>query len=131
MKKRVLSASIAVLLSVFLCGCDEDLDAGVLIGMSRENVLRLAFAKCKKDKYGELDIGVWELEKNGKKSYQNYYYKSYEEAKSDPRLMNSNIWEIDKKDKFSFSIFQREECLLLTFEKDKVVKVEKTCWNKT
>lgn len=130
MKKRVLPILIAVLLSVFLCGCDEDLDAGALIGMSRENVLRLAFAKCPKVN-GELNIGVWEVEKNGKKSYQNFYYRSFGEARKDDRLMNSKFWEIGEKRIFTFSIYRREEHLLLTFENGKVVKVEKAYWNKT
>ena len=130
MTKRVLSVSIAVLLSVFLCGCDEDLDAGSLIGMSRENVLRLAFAKSPKVN-GELNIGVWEVEKNGKKSYQYFYYRSFGEARKDDRLMNSKFWEVGEKRKFTFSIYQRVERLLLTFENGKVVKVEKTYWDKT
>lgn len=131
MKKRVLPVLIAGLFSVFLCGCDEDLDARSLIGMSRKNVLRLAFEKYPKTVNGELNIGVWEVEKNGKKSYQIFYYKSFGEARKDDRLMNSKFWEIGEKRIFTFSIYRREEHLLLTFENGKVVKVEKTYWNKT
>ncbi|HJH03208.1 MAG TPA: hypothetical protein K8W19_04180 [Victivallis vadensis] len=122
---------IVSLCVVFLLGCDSDIDSNSLIGMSKEEILRLAFAKCPKNTNGELNIGAWEIEKNGKKSYQNFYYKSFEAAKMDIRLMSSNIWEIGKKYKFSFSIQRKEECLELFFEKGNVVKVEKTYWDKT
>ena len=45
--------------------------------------------------------------------------------------MNSKFWEVGEKRKFTFSIYQRVERLLLTFENGKVVKVEKTYWDKT
>lgn len=126
-----------ILLFIFsLCaflfvGCDADINTNSLLGMSKEQVLCLAFEKCSLDNNGVLNIGVWQIEGNKKKSYKNLYYKSQAAAMRDLNLMECDIWEIDKKYKFSFSIQRKEQCLVLFFKKDKVVKVEKDYWDKT
>lgn len=112
-------------------GCDSDINPNSLLGKSKDYVLRFAFEKCSLDNNRELNIGIWKVEKNGKKSYQNFYYKSLDAALKDSRLMDSDIWEIGKRYKFSFSIQQKEECFELFFKRGKVVKIEKKYWNKT
>ena len=87
----------------FFMGCDADINPNSLIGMSKSEVLRLAFEKYPLNNNGELNIGTWKIEKNGKKSYQNFYYKSPDAAMKDSNLMDCDIWEIGKKYKFSFS----------------------------
>ena len=115
----------------FFMGCDADINPNSLIGMSKSEVLRLAFEKYPLNNNGELNIGTWKIEKNGKKSYQNFYYKSPDAAMKDSNLMDCDIWEIGKKYKFSFSIQQKEECLVLLFKQEKVIEVEKDYWDKT
>lgn len=112
-------------------GCDSDISPNSLLGMSKSDVLRFVFEKYTLDNNGELNIGIWKVEKNGKRSYQNFYYKSLNAALKDPCLMDSDIWEIGKKYGFSFSIQQKEECFELFFEQGKVVKIEKKYWDKT
>lgn len=112
----------------FLTGCDSsisNIDTNSLIGMSKEEILKLIFEKCPKNKYGETNIEAWEIE-NGRRLYLiNFYYKSIQAAMKDDRLMNKNIWEMKAKCKFSFSIYQKEECLEIYFEKGYVIKVKR------
>ena len=119
------------LFAFLFVGCASDINPNSLIGMSKKEVLRLAFERGTLDNNGELNIGAWKVEKNGKRSYQNYYYKSLDVALKDSRLMDCDIWEIGKKYKFSFSISKKEECLEVLFKHGKVFKVEKKHWNKT
>ena len=119
------------LFAFLFVGCDSDINPNSLIGMSKKEVLRLAFERGTLDNNGELNIGAWKVEKNGKRSYQNYYYKSLDVALKDSRLMDCDIWEIWKKYKFSFSISKKEECLEVLFKHGMVFKVEKKHWNKT
>lgn len=121
------------LFCVFHSGCDTepDVDPNSLIGMSKGDVLRLVFERCPKNANGEINIGTWEIEKNGKRSYMNFYYKSLKDAADDTRLMGNDIWEILKKERFSVSILTKVECLDLFFEKGVVVKVEKNYWYNT
>ena len=118
----------------FLTGCDSsisNIDTNSLIGMSKEEILKLIFEKCPKDKYGETNIGAWEIE-NGRRLYLiNFYYKSIQAAMKDDRLMNKNIWEMKAKCKFPFSIYQKEESLEIYFEKGYVIKVKRKYWYKT
>lgn len=127
-KIRLLIIGIFI---TIIFGCNSNIDSRELIGMTKDEVLLFVFKNCPKNKNGELNIGTWTIDKTGKKSYQNHYYKSYGEAKKDSCLMNSNIWEIDKRNKLSFSILQKVECLELTFAVGKVIHIEKKNWYKT
>lgn len=119
------------LCAFLFAGCDSDLDPDSLIGMSKNEVIRSAFEKCNSDANGELNIGTWEVEENGKRSYRNHYYKSPDAALKNSSLMACDIWEIGKKYKFSFSILKKEECFEALFKDGKAFKVEKRHWNKT
>ena len=100
-KMRKIRLFVLSLFAFLFVGCDADINPSSLIGMSKKEVLHLAFEKGTLDNNGELNIGTWKVEKNGKRSYQNYYYKSLDVALKDPRLMDCDIWEIGKKYKFS------------------------------
>ena len=48
-------------------GCDSDINPNSLLGMSKSDVLRFVFEKYTLDNNGKLNIGIWKVEKNGKR----------------------------------------------------------------
>ena len=120
----VLLAVLSLSVYVFISWRSRNpvFDPAPLIGLTKEEVLELAFDQYPKNKFGELNIY-----KYGNTSYGHRYYKSPEEAKSDDYLMSSDIWKTNERKKFSISIFQKEkvEVYVFYFENEKVVNVEK------
>ena len=51
------------LFAFLFVGCDPDINPNSLIGMSKKEVLRLAFERGTLDNNGELNIGAWKVEK--------------------------------------------------------------------
>ena len=125
----VLFAVLALSGYVFISGRSREpvFDPAPLIGLTKEEVLELAFDQYPKNRLGELNIHVQNIKKFGNTSYGHRYYKTPEEAKNDDYLMSSDIWKTNERKKFSISIFQKEkvEVYVFYFENEKVVNVEK------
>ena len=123
----VLVLLVFVLVSV--AEDDSDFDPAPLIGLTKEEVLELAFDQYPKNGRGELNILVHEINQYGNTSYVDRYYKTLEEAKNDARLMGWDVWETNGRKKFSLSLFQIPvEYYVFYFEDGKVVNVETTIW---
>ena len=125
----VLLALLALLvfLLVSVAERDSDFDPSPLIGLTKEEVLELAFDRYPKIGHGELNIIVQRTNKYGKLGpYENLYYKTLEDAKNDASLMSSDIWETNERKKFS--IFQKVEIYVFYFANGKVVNVERKNW---
>lgn len=127
----VLLAVLSISVSVFISKRSRDpvFDPAPLIGLTKEEVLELAFDQYPKNGRGELNILVHEINQYGNTSYVNRYYKNLEEAKNDARLMGWDVWETNGRKKFSLSLFQIPvEYYVFYFEDGKVVNVETTIW---
>ena len=127
----VLLAVLSIWASVFISERSRDsaFDPTPLIGLTKEEVLELAFDRYPKIGHGELNIIVQRTNKYGKLGpCENLYYKTIEEAKNDAKLMSSDIWETNERKKFSISILQKVEVYVFYFENGKVVNVERKNW---
>ena len=125
----VLLAVLSISASIFISERSRDptFDPTPLIGLTKEEVLELAFDRYPKIGHGELNIIVQRTNKYGKLGpYENLYYKTLEDAKNDAILMSSDIWRTNERKKFS--IFQKVEIYVFYFENGKVVNVETTIW---
>ena len=122
----VLALLVFVLVSAVERGREPVFDPAPLIGLTKEEVLELAFDQYPKNRLGELNIYVENIRKFGNTSYGHRYYKTPEDAKNDDYLMSSDIWKTNERKKFSISIFQKEkvEVYVFYFENGKVVNVE-------
>ena len=121
----VLLAVLAflVIVLVFVAEDDSDFDPAPLIGLTKEEVLELAFDQYPKSG-DELNIVVQGINKYGKLGhYHSLYYKTLEDAKNDASLMGSDIWITGTRIKFSFLLFKKEEAFVFDFDDGKVVKV--------
>ena len=125
----VLALLVLVLVSVVERSRDPVFDPDPLIGLTKEEVLELAFDQYPKNGYGELNIRVQQINQYGNTSLVNLHYKTLEEAKNDARLMGWDVWETNGRKKFSLSLFQIPvEYYVFYFEDGKVVNVETTIW---
>ena len=127
----ILFAVLALLTYVFISTRSREpvFDPSPLIGLTKEEVLELAFDQYPKNGRGELNILIHEINQYGNTSYVNRYYKTLEEAKNDARLMGWDVWETNGRKKFSLSLFQIPvEYYVFYFEDGKVVNVETTIW---
>ena len=122
----VLPAVLALLIYVFISGRSREpaFDPAPLIGLTKEEVLELAFDQYTKSRDGTLGIRGQSINQYGNKSYSNHYYKTLEEAKNDAELMSCDIWQTNPRKKFSISIYQKLEFYSFHFENGKVVGVE-------
>ena len=122
----VLALLVFVLVSAVERGREPVFDPAPLIGLTKEEVLELAFDQYPKNGHGELNICVQRINQYGRLGpYENLYYKTLEEAKNDPKLMSSDIWETNERKKFSLSMIQRpREVYVFIFENGKVVNVK-------
>ena len=118
----VLVLLVFVLVSV--AEDDSDFDPAPLIGLTKEEVLELAFDQYTKSRDGTLGIRGQSINQYGNKSYSNHYYKTLEEAKNDAKLMSCDVWQTIGRKKFSISIYQKLELYTFYFENGKVVDVE-------
>ncbi len=116
-------------LSLFLLtGCDSrKINPAELIGKTKGEILEIVFAQCPQSSCDGINIGV----ENGNGSYENFYCKSMDAALNDPHFMQSDIWEIGKREKFTVSIYKRVEGIKLFFKDGKVIKFEMTKWDMT
>ena len=122
----VLPAVLALLIYVFISERSREpvFDPSPLIGLTKEEVLELAFDQYTKTRDGELVIRVQSINQYGNKSYSTHYYKTLEEAKNDAELMSCDIWQTNPRKKFSISIYQKLEFYAFYFENGNVVGVE-------
>ena len=119
----VLALLVFVLVSV--AEDDSDFDPAPLIGLTKEEVLELAFDQYRKSG-DELYIIVQRINKNGKLGpLEGLSYKTLEDAKNDASLMSSDIWETNEHVTFNCFIFKKMETFVFHFDDGKVVKVRK------
>lgn len=119
----ILSLSIYVLVSI--AEDDSDFDPAPLIGLTKEEVLELAFDQYRKSG-DELYIIVQRINKNGRRGpLEGLSYKTLEDAKNDAYLMSSDIWETNEHVSFNCFIFKKMETFVFHFDDGKVVKVRK------
>ncbi len=122
----VLVLLVFVLVSV--AEDDSDFDPAPLIGLTKEEVLELAFDQYRKSG-DELYIIVQRINKNGKLGpLEGLSYKTLEDAKNDAYLMSSDIWETNEHVSFNCFIFQKQETFVFHFDDGKVVKVRKNSY---
>ena len=122
----VLVLLVFVLVSV--AEDDSDFDPAPLIGLTKEEVLELAFDQYRKSG-DELYIIVQRINKNGKLGpLEGLSYKTLEDAKNDASLMSSDIWETNEHVTFNCFIFQKQETFVFHFDDGKVVKVRKNSY---
>ncbi len=121
----VASSALTLLMS---CCSTPNIESSRFIGKSKQEVLEIIFQESPRTQSGELNIGI----KNSKNyKYNNLYYRDISTALKDDELMDCNTWEVDRRKRFSISIFQKETSVLLYFEDDKVVRTEIQQWKKT
>ena len=109
----VLLAVLSISASVFISerSRDSDFVPAPLIGLTKEEVLELAFDQYPKSG-DELNIVVQGINKYGKLGhYHSLYYKTLEDAKNDASLMGSDIWITGTRIKFSFLLFKKRKPL--------------------
>ena len=128
----VLFAVLALSVYVFISGRSREpvFDPAPLIGLTKEEVLELAFDQYPKNGHGELNICVQRINQYGRLGpYESLDYKTLEDAKNDDYLMSSDIWSTNERKKFSLSIIQKPvEVYVFYFEYGKVVNVETNIW---
>jgi len=126
----VLFAVLALQVCVFISKRYRDpvFDPTPLIGLTKEEVLKLAFDQYPKIGHGELNILVHQISEYGNTLYNNLYYKTLEDAKNDTKLMSCDVWETNERKKFSISIFQKVEVYVFYFENGNVVDVKTKIW---
>ena len=123
----ILLAVLALLVFVLVSVADDDsyFDPTPLIGLTKEEVLELAFDQYRKSG-DELYIIVQRINKNGKLGpLEGLSYKTLEDAKNDASLMSSDIWETNEHVTFNCFIFKKMETFVFHFDDGKVVKVRK------
>ena len=126
----VLLAVLVLLVFVLVSVAEDDseFDPAPLIGLTKEEVLELAFDQYRKSG-DELYIIVQRINKNGKLGpLEGLSYKTLEDAKNDASLMSSDIWETNEHVTFNCFIFQKQETFVFHFDDGKVVKVRKNSY---
>ncbi|MBP5585988.1 MAG: hypothetical protein J6Y92_06510 [Lentisphaeria bacterium] len=127
----VLLAVLALSVYVFISGRSREpvFDPAPLIGLTKEEVLGLAFDQYRKSG-AELEIRVPAIRAQvirGERhlSMMDCSYKTIGDAKKDDYLMSSDIWETNERKKFSLSMIQKpREVYVFYFENGKVSKVK-------
>jgi hypothetical protein len=111
-----------------LTGCGSKkthhLDPNALAGMTKDEVLTLAFAKCSNATTGVLFIDIQEINNAGSTCFAGHEFKTLADAKSAAVLKDRDIWELDEiKVSTSSFPFSAREGLVLYFNDGRVVKV--------
>ena len=121
MRKTLLFLMLSCLFLLAGCGSKKThhLDPNALVGMTKDEVLTLAFAKCSKTTTGGLYIYVQEIN-----CFAGHEFNSLADAKSAAALKDRDIWELDEiKVSTSSFPFSAMEGLVLYFTDGRVVKV--------
>ena len=126
MRKTLLFLMLSCLFLLTGCGSKKThhLDPNALVGMMKDEVLTLAFAKCSNGPTGGLFIYVQEVNNAGGKYFAGHEFKRLADAKSAAVLKNSDTWQLDeiKVSRSSFP-FSERELLVLHFTEGRVVEV--------
>ena len=129
MRKTLLFLMFSCLFLLTGCGSKKThhLDPNALVGMTKDEVLTLAFAKCSNGPTGVLFIYVQETNNAGGKYYAGHEFKRLADAKSAAMLKDRDVWELDEiKVSTSSFPFSAREGLVLYFTDGRVVKVGKS-----
>ena len=130
MCKTLLFLMLSCLFLLTGCGSKEKhcLDPNTLVGMTKDEVLTLAFANCSRNKAtGELHISVEETTQYGTRHFSGHEFKTLADAKSAAALRDSDTWELDEITVSTSSFpFSAREILVLYFTDGRVVKVGTT-----
>ena len=121
MRKTLLFLMLSCLFLLTGCGSKKThhLDPNTLVGMTKDEVLTLAFAKCSKTTTGGLYIYVQEIN-----CFAGHEFNTLADAKSAAVLKDRDIWELDEiKVSTSSFPFSAMEGLVLYFTDGRVVKV--------
>lgn len=97
------------------------------IGKTKQEVLEIIFKESPRLNDGSLNI----MTVTSQRKYNNYYYKTMDDAIKDEKLMATEIWQVDFRKEFAISIFHHETAIELYFENGKVVKYKISNWSKT
>ena len=130
----VLLAVLALLVFVLVSVAkrDFDFDPRPLIGLTKEEVLELAFDQYRKggDELYILVPAVRDQVIRGDRhlTMMGCQYKTIEDAKNDDYLMSSDIWETNEHVTFNCFIFKKMETFIFHFDDGKVVKVRKNSY---
>jgi hypothetical protein len=128
MRKTLLFLMLSCTFLLTGCGSKEKhcLDSAALVGMTKDEVLTLAFAKCP-DKIGVLHISVEETTQYGTRHFSGHEFKTLADAKSAAALRDSDTWQLDEITVSTSSFpFSAREFLVLYFTDGRVVKVGTT-----
>lgn len=122
MYKKLLFLMLSCVFLLTGCGSKEKkhhLDPAALVGMTKDEVLTQAFAKCSKTTTGGLYIYVQEIN-----CFAGHEFNTLADAKSAAVLKNSDTWRLDeiKVSRSSFP-FSERELLVLHFTDGHVVEV--------
>ena len=126
MRKTLLFLMLSCMFLLSGCGSKKThhLDPNALVGMTKDEVLTLAFAKCSNATTGRLFIYVQETNNAGGKYYAGHEFETLADAKSAAALRDRDIWELDEiKVSTSSFPFSAMEGLVLYFTDGRVVKV--------
>ena len=121
MRKTLLFLMLSCMFLLSGCGSKKThhLDPNALVGMTKDEVLTLAFAKCSKTTTGGLYIYVQEIN-----CFAGHEFNTLADAKSAAVLKDRDIWELDEiKVSTSSFPFSAREGLVLYFTDGRVVKV--------
>ena len=124
MRKTLLFFMLSCMFLLSGCGSKKThhLDPNALVGMTKDEVLTLAFAKCSKTTTGGLYIYVQEIN-----CFAGHEFNTLADAKSAAVLKDRDIWELDEiKVSTSSFPFSAREGLVLYFTDGRVVKVGKS-----
>jgi hypothetical protein len=133
----VLFAILALLVFALVFAAERSrdpvFDPSPLIGLTKEEVLELAFDQYTKpgDELYILVPAIRDQVIRGDRhlSMMGCQYKTLEDAKNDDYLMSSDFWSTNERKKFSLSIIQKPvEVYVFYFEYGKVVNVETKNW---
>ena len=129
MRKTLLFLMLSCLFLLTGCGSKKThhLDPNALVGMTKDEVLTQAFAKCPLGRNGELFLYTEETSQYGNKYFCGNEFKTLADAKSAAVLKNSDTWQLDemKVSRSSFP-FSERELLVLHFTDGRVVEVGTT-----
>ena len=118
--------SILFLVCCLLVGCRTNITPDQLYGMTKEDVLKLVFSRCKRTSNDEIVIGIRKSQSDKERyeiyTYGDHFFKSLEEALCDKQLNGCSLWIIDRRHRLSF--IQRDRAFAVYFEDGIVKRIE-------
>ena len=125
---RFFYASFILMTILFSTACDKkNITPDIFIGKTKQEVLEILFKESPRLNDGSLNI----MTVTSQRKYNNYYYKTMDDAIKDEKLMTAEIWQVDFRKEFAISIFQHVKAIELYFKEGKVIRYEISKWKKT